>query len=265
MCGATIISCFGENLDIFMDIEVNVYRKLQNWYDSYEGNLVYQSQYIELKDILPNCFGYHLFQLEGPKNLDWLQNSPIGHKVLGRFEYPELTFEDSQIVIPYDQIPIQENSLDVIILPHSLDFYPDPSYLLKALVAPLMPEGSIIIFGFNPYSLLMIERWFQCQSLFEKCNFLSSSNICKMLQENQCEIEQVKTFAFRPLLKNKSAMKKLRFLETLGSTCCPSLGCIYMIVARKRVETLTPLRLKNNAVPIISKKNVPVTTQRSIK
>lgn len=248
-----------------MDFTANVYRKLQNWYDSDLGDRIYQAQLIELQDILPNCFGYHLFQLEGPKKLNWLQNSPIRHKVLARFEYPNQVLEDSQIVISPTQIPIQENSLDVILLPHSLDCHPEPGILLEQLSSLLMPEGVIIIFGFNQYSLMGMGRWFGNDGLLNQCHFLSQSKLCSILRENFCVIEQTKTFAFRPLIKNNGIMKKLRFLETLGPTCFPSLGGVYMVVARKRLETLTPLRLKNNSVRIISKKNITAPTQRSSK
>ena len=53
-----------------------------------------------------------------------------------------------------------ENSLDLIVLPHALEFTDDPHLMLREAYRVIRPEGQIVIAGFNPFSLFGAKRYF---------------------------------------------------------------------------------------------------------
>ena len=57
-------------------------------------------------------------------------------------------------------LPFPENALDLIVLPHALEFTDDPHQLLREVYRAMRPEGQIVIAGFNPFSLFGAKRYF---------------------------------------------------------------------------------------------------------
>ena len=58
------------------------------------------------------------------------------------------------------------------------------------------------------------------------------------------EIEKINYFFFSPPLSNVKLLKKFLPLERLGKYCCPIFGGLYIVVAKKRIAPLTPVRMK---------------------
>ena len=52
-----------------------------------------------------------------------------------------------------DFLPIETNSIDLVLLPHILEFSSNPHQILREVQRVLMPEGHVIVCGFNPRSL----------------------------------------------------------------------------------------------------------------
>lgn len=56
-----------------------------------------------------------------------------------------------RIIANCDQIPIESDSIDVVILPHCLEFEPDQHAVLREAERVLKPEGQVLLLGFNPW------------------------------------------------------------------------------------------------------------------
>jgi SAM-dependent methyltransferase len=54
----------------------------------------------------------------------------------------------------YDTLPFADESIDLVILPHAFEFAEDPHALLREVNRVLIPEGRMVVTGFNPLSLL---------------------------------------------------------------------------------------------------------------
>ena len=50
-------------------------------------------------------------------------------------------------------LPFEAQSVDLLVMPHTLEFTSDPHRLLREAERVLMPEGRLIILGFNSLSL----------------------------------------------------------------------------------------------------------------
>ncbi|MDF6651835.1 class I SAM-dependent methyltransferase, partial [Escherichia coli] len=58
-----------------------------------------------------------------------------------------------RVICRYDELPFASQRIDLVALPHLLEFTDDPHEVLRAVARVLMPEGRLVITGFNPLSL----------------------------------------------------------------------------------------------------------------
>lgn len=63
-------------------------------------------------------------------------------------------------------LPFANASCDLVILPHVLEFCDEPHQILREVERILIPEGQVIITGFNPRSLWGAKRWVDCSGSF---------------------------------------------------------------------------------------------------
>jgi hypothetical protein len=69
------------------------------------------------------------------------------------------------LVCDFDALPFPDNSLDLVVLPHSLELAPDPHQTCARSSACCVPEGRVVIAGFNPASLWGLRQRGPCQAL----------------------------------------------------------------------------------------------------
>lgn len=75
-----------------------------------------------------------------------------------RFDPPK----DFDVLADYDALPIASDSVDVILLPHLLEFIKEPHSLLREIERVIIPDGHLILSGINPVS------WYGCRYLGAK-------------------------------------------------------------------------------------------------
>jgi SAM-dependent methyltransferase len=126
---------------------------LRKWFASPLGQRVLASEERVLEQLLPGFFGYHLFQLSSQDQALY-DSSVIQHK------FKQTAFDDSHSFTPGDsmaldvtQLPFEEDSLDVVLLHHLLEFHNSPQKLLREVSRVALPMGQLVIVGFNPMSL----------------------------------------------------------------------------------------------------------------
>ncbi len=62
------------------------------------------------------------------------------------------------IVADFDCLPFQSRSVDAVVLHHALEQVPDPRTVLREATRILAPGGRLLLFGYNPWSLLGVRR-----------------------------------------------------------------------------------------------------------
>ncbi len=142
-----------------------------------------------------------------------------------------------------EYLPFASDSIDVVLLSHTLDFSPDPHPLLREVERVLIPEGKLIILGFNPFSLWGAWRLFRLRRRnIPWCGrFLSLSRLDDWLSLLGFEVQQVKRMMFIPPLQQSGLIRQLAIVERLGRRYWPMLSGSYVVQAVKRVSTLTPI------------------------
>lgn len=212
---------------------------LIRWYAEYPGRLVLQTENQMLNESLPTLFGTYLLQLGQLKTHCLLTSSLIHHTIY----YSQQIQSNIDSCGLYRQMPFANSSFDAIFLPHILEYEPSTSATLAEAVRMLVPEGYLIITGFNPWSLAgigyFITRAFSKGSLGKPIPLMKLSN---QLYQHNIEQVLVKTSFYRPFLTSNRWMNRLKFLEVLGKIFCPRMGSIYLLVGRKKVLPLSPIK-----------------------
>jgi SAM-dependent methyltransferase len=139
-------------------------------------------------------------------------------------------------------LPFLPESMDVVLLPHVLEFASDPQAILAQSYIVLAPEGRLIILGFNPWSLWGLSRYGLHRKAFPwQSRFLSAFCVKKWLIQQEFIVEETHSLFFRPPVESKESLQRAMALEALGPLLWANNGGVYLIVARKRVTPFTPI------------------------
>ena len=216
---------------------------LIDWFASETGRLLLTQERSAFERLTNQIFGFQLLQLGIlDKNTPFLVNSTIKRQTLvGQQVYPEIPH---YLTADTENLPVLSDSIDAVLLPHTLDFCRDPQQVLREVERVLVAEGRLVISGFNPASL-----WGLVAKLKRKSSqvpwvghFVSYTRLHDWLSLLGLDVEETEVFMFRPPVENSKVMRKLTFLERIGPRVWPRLGSVYMIKAVKRVSTLTPVQ-----------------------
>ena len=229
--------------------------QLRNWYGRLPGVWLQEQENSLLESVLADMFGYHLLQIGLHNVRDCLKVSRIPHLMIMDVDFtispadlakckPKESEARENITDFFngepEYIPLAGDSLDVLILSHTLEFCANPHEVLREVDRILIPEGNAIIIGFNPWGLWM--PWRLLLGWRKKApwcgRFISLARLKDWLQLLGFDIVEF----FRPPLSHPGVMKRLQFLDKWGSRLWPFLGGAYFLVAKKRVATLTPIK-----------------------
>src|SRR5258706_9595741 len=119
---------------------------LADWFETPKGSYVLGWERGQFDAAVEDVFGYNAVQL-GLPGLDFLRESGIRLRVRAGLE------RGCGVPPEQVQLPLASQSIDLLALPHVLEFSARPHAILREAERVLMPEGSIVISGFNPLSL----------------------------------------------------------------------------------------------------------------
>jgi SAM-dependent methyltransferase len=212
---------------------------LRDWYASPPGEALADDLCGYLESVVPQLFGYHALRIGdlGPSR-DPLAGSRIIHRVQLDLVLP------AQLLAQPRALPVQADTLDLVVLTHVLEFCSDPHGVLREVDRTLVPEGHVIIIGFNPISFMGLRRLAARNrgSAPWRGRYYTAWRVRDWLQLLGYDVLDTVSAGFRPPLRQAGLLRRLRAMETLGARFWPILGGAFVILARKRVATLTPLR-----------------------
>jgi SAM-dependent methyltransferase len=212
---------------------------LRQWFAEPLGREIWEAERAQLEHVLPNLFGYHILQLGSVGDQGFLSESRILHRVV-----VDSGVARADLYALPEALPVLTDSVDVAVLPHTLEFGKDPHGILREVVRCLIAGGHVVVLGFNPWSFWGLRRLVSGgQGKAPWCGrFLSLTQVKDWLSLLGFDTLCVKTFFFRPPLNRSAAMKRLEFMESLGNRGWIGPAGAYVLLARKRVVALTPIR-----------------------
>lgn len=216
----------------------------QRWFNSIAGQyLQVQEQALYDKAVF-DLFGFNAVQM-GCLQMDLLRNSRIPN----RFKASECaeTLFATNLICCDDFLPFAETSLDLLLLPHCLEFSERPHQTLREAARVMMPEGHLIISGFNPLSTWGATAKFnrfisKNQSYPWNGKFIGLARLKDWLALMGFEILSVDICCHVPPFEQSAWQKQVAFMDKLGARFCAILGGAYFIVAKKRVVGMTPIK-----------------------
>ncbi len=221
-------------------------QRLDQWFNTELGSGLLSLERAYLDQALNNLFGYHLLQVGNLNNVNLLSSSRISHKIIMDFYQEQVHGESNKLICDSKSIAIESDSMDVVVLPHVLEFESSPHQLLRETERILIGEGHVVIIAFNPWSLWGLWRLFLAwRDEPPWCGqFLSMSRLNDWLKLLDFETVKTEHFYFRPPFKSRGLMKHLQFFEKLGRFGWSFFGGVYLVVAKKRVVPLTPVKMR---------------------
>jgi SAM-dependent methyltransferase len=216
---------------------------LEDWYGSPLGFDVGTRESACLQGMLGDVFGYYLVQVGVTDSFrEALAASRIRHRVLMPCEQPSRQLGLGVVGDP-TRLPLASDSVDAVLLPHTLDFVQDPRQVLREVERVLIPEGRVFLLGFNALSSWGLVRllYWRGGRVPWSGRFLTPYRVEDWLSLLGFDIEVREHIVFQPPLRRALGLR-LTSLEGLGRRLWPAFGAVYVIRAVKRVSTLTPVK-----------------------
>jgi SAM-dependent methyltransferase len=127
--------------------------------------------------------------------------------------------------------------MDLVVLPHALEFSENPHAILREAHRILMPEGRLVITAFNPNSLWGLAQWFNQRREFPwRGRFVSVHRLRDWLSLLDFEVAGGRFWAYAPPLQSQRWLERFAFMEKMGDRWWGVGGGVYMIEAIKRVQ-----------------------------
>lgn len=230
---------------------------LKQWFASPPGKLLRDWELARADQAMNGCFGYHALQI-GMQYLPLLRNCRIQHRWVAATEAP-VSLPDAEhrnagtaLVLEPDALPFGEASMDLVMLPHTLEASADPHAVLREAARVLVPEGRLLVFGFNPASLwglqqkgrLLAQRMGSREPpvIPDVDDLIRLGLLRDWLRLLGFEIEGGCFGCYRPSLHNEKWFNHLEWLEAAGDRWWPFMGGAYFLLATKRVLGLRRLQ-----------------------
>ncbi len=224
--------------------EQRIYRQrsVYRWFEQSLGRSIQANEVDRLRAALSGLYAVRAIQLGKTGSFDLLACCDAPSKYV--VDVLEQQQGDAVRALP-EMLPFDSKSVDLIILPHTLDFSDDPHQVLREVERVLVPEGHVVMLGFNPVSLWGLRRLFTRRSRRLapwNGNFISLGRMKDWLKLMQFEVTGGSMMYYRPPLLNAAMLDRLFVLDKLGDRWWPMMAAVYLLVARKQVVGVTPIR-----------------------
>lgn len=217
---------------------------LQAWYRSALGAEVARIESAGVQRLLANVFGYYLVQVGASEGFgEALAASRIRHRIRLSGARSNDSAQGPTVVGDPTALPLASDSIDAVLLPHVLEYSDRPGAILAEVERVLIPEGRLILLGFDPLSLWALGRlWWPARRRPPwNGRWRPAVQVERRLTEQGFEIEARERALFCPPFVSPTG-SRCPSVESLGRRFWPLFGGLYVIRAVKRVAPLTPIK-----------------------
>jgi SAM-dependent methyltransferase len=195
--------------------------------------------------LLADVFGYHAVQLGWP-DLQALRNNRMPHRWMAQAEFePDWPTSGAgqacspDVCLDSRAWPWPADSLDLVVLPHTLERSADPHACLREVERVLIPEGQVLITGLNPWSWWGVQqsRAQRRHGLHDPVppSLIAYRRLRDWLRLLGFEVQVSRFGGWTPALGSERWMQRLSWMDVAGERWWPILGGVYLLVATKRV------------------------------
>jgi len=202
---------------------------IENWFDTDVGRYVLEREQAWFDATSADIFGFNAMQL-GQCHIDFLRANRMPFRFAA-------SVTDGIMRARPEELPIAEQSIDLLVLPHALEFSPHPHQLLREAQRVLRPEGRLLLAGFNPLSLWGLKRSLGARQAYPwNGRFLHLARIKDWLSLLGFELLSGRMVCYAPPVDRSAWLHRFRFMEAAGDRWWALGGGVYLLHAVKRVR-----------------------------
>ncbi len=259
---------------------------LAAWFATAPGQYVLDWERAQLDRALADVFGFHALQLGLPQ-IDGLDGNRMPHRWLaldrarplpapaatlatvdadaglwravdGDAE-PAAATRAAALLCHSDALPFPNNSLDLVLLPHTLELSRDPHLTLREVERVLVPEGRVAIVGFNPASLWGLRQQLgrlrrgvggrAPMFMPREGDLIGYRRLRDWLRLLSFEVEGGRFGCYRAPLHSAAWLQRSAWMDATGERWWPVFGALYFVLAVKRVRGMRLVGLVRRQVP----------------
>ena len=205
---------------------------IDDWLESAQGRYVMAWEQERIDAVVADRFGYNAVQLGLPQ-FDLLRQNRIPlHQIAGQWGKVDVRCD-------LRELPFAANSIDLLVMPHVLEFHENPHQILREVERVLIPEGQVVITGFNPISFWGLRRRLTRRRRNRFPNdgsYISVLRLRDWLQLLSFEVDRGNFGCYAPPCVQERWLKRWRFMEAAGDRWWSFAGGVYLLRAVKRVR-----------------------------
>ena len=209
---------------------------LFGWLSTPQGAYVLDWERGQFDSAVEDVFGFRAVQIGLPE-VDFLRQNRIPYRFSLALE------PGAGLAADPLQMPLASQSVDLVALPHALEGHPNPHDVLREAERVLMPEGQVVISGFNPASLWRFGKPGDAK-------LIGLLRLRDWLRVLGFELNGGKLGCYAPPFREKVWLERFEFMEKAGARWWPIAGGVYVVRAVKRVHgarIVTPAWRKERA------------------
>lgn len=213
-------------------------KSIVEWFETCLGQYLLEREQNYFDRAVADVFGYNAMQVGFPQ-YDFLRTNRMPLQFCAASE------EGAAVLAAPDFLPIETNSIDLVLMPHMLEFSSNPHQILREVQRVLMPEGHLIISGFNPRSLWGVRGLFGSprEGNFPwRGNFIALPRLKDWLTLLDFEITEDRLCCYAPPFSQEKWLKRFHFMEEAGNRWWRFSGGVYFLTAVKRVHGMRVIK-----------------------
>jgi SAM-dependent methyltransferase len=222
-----------------------------------------------LNSCVADIFGYHALQLGLPE-IDALRENRMPLRICASDRLtdpaPAVRLVEGDggrcriaVITRFEELPFAGASIDLVVMPHILEFAQEPHQVLREVDRVLVPEGQVVITGFNPASLWGLRQTMArlgvSTYLPSSGQFIALPRLKDWLKLLSFEVNRGRFGCYAPWARSDRWLSRWRFMEKAGDRWWPVLGSVYLLTAVKRVRGMRLIgpawRRKEERVPTL--------------
>jgi SAM-dependent methyltransferase len=202
----------------------------EDWLKTPAGQYVLNWEQVKHDELVADIFGFNAVQLSLPGH-DFLR----ANRMPLRFRCDDGRYDGiSEVRSDLHYLPFANNSVDLVVMPHVLEFSADPHQILREVERVLVPEGQVLISGFNPLSLWGIKRGWPAVALFPwQGQYFSVRRLKDWSSLLSFETQAGCFGRYSPAVRQEKWLRRWHFLELAGDRWWPIAGAVYVLQAHQ--------------------------------
>jgi len=231
-------------------------QSLEQWFETPLGQYLLERERDYFDHAVADVFGFNAMQIGLPQH-DFLRANRMPLRFCAGTE------QDAALRVVPDFLAVESSSIDLVLLPHVLEFSSNPHQILREVQRVLMPEGQVIICGFNPLSLWGLRRSFgsSTRDYPWRGNFISLPRLKDWLALLDFEMTAGRLCCYAPPFRQEKWLRRFHFMEAAGDRWWPISGGVYFLQAVKRVHGMRVIKPDWKNL-LASRKNLAPVTQK---